>query len=80
MVPGFWLFARTITGAVRSCLPQTTTQRASETLKQDDYVIDALDRTTLHRVRCDLCRSRRPQTVNRSVRQFAQRSSDRYQP
>lgn len=76
-MPGFRLFARTLAGSVRSCLPQPTTQRASETLTLDDYLIDASDSTTLHRIRGDLCRSRRPKAVNRSVRQFAQRSTDR---
>lgn len=76
VVPGFRLFARTMAGSVRSCLPQPTAQRASETLTLDNYLIDASDRTTLHRVRSDLCRSRRPKAVSRSVRQFAQRSTD----
>ena len=77
VVPGFRLFARTMAGSVRSCLPQPTTQRASETLTLDNYLIDASDRTNLHRVRGDLCRPRRPKAVTRSVRQFAQRSTDR---
>lgn len=68
VVPGIRLFNRTMAGSVRSCLPQPTTQRASETLTLDDYLIDASDRTTLHRVRGDLCRSRRPKAVSRSVR------------
>ena len=41
----------------------THNPRNFENLTQDDYLIDASDRTTLHRVRDDLCWSRRPKAV-----------------
>ena len=44
-------------GAVSSCLPLRTTQRGSEHLKLDDYLINASDRTIPNRFRSDLCRS-----------------------
>lgn len=77
MVPGFRLVARTMAWSVPSCLPQPTTQRASETLTLDDHLIDASDPTPLHRVPGDLCRSQCPKAVSRSVHQFVQRSTDR---
>ena len=71
VLPGFRLFARTIAGSVRSCLHQPTTQRASETQMLDDYLIDTSDRTTLHSVRSDLCRSRHPEAKQSESESFS---------
>jgi hypothetical protein len=60
------LFARTMAGSVRSCLPLPKAQRDSEPLKLDDYLIDASDRTTLHRVGSDVCRSQPAQKQSHS--------------
>ena len=80
VVPGLRVLARTIARSIRSCWPQPTTQRAAEILTLDDAHIDASDSTASHRVRGDLCRSRRPKAVGRCIRQFSQRSTDRCRP
>lgn len=56
VVPGKRFFARRVVGNVRAGVPQPASQEAEEVLTLDDYLIDAPDRTTLHRVRGDSMR------------------------
>ncbi len=53
IAPGKRFFARRLIGPVRAGLPQPVSQESEEALTLDDYLIDAPDRTTLHRIRGD---------------------------
>lgn len=53
IAPGPRFFARRVLGPVRAGVPQPASQEPEEALTLDDYLIDAPDRTTLHRVRGD---------------------------
>lgn len=53
IAPGKRFFARPLIGNVRAGVPQEASQEAAEVLTVDDYLIDAPERTTLHRVRGD---------------------------
>ncbi|MFH7043521.1 LexA family protein [Paucibacter sp. JuS9] len=53
IAPGARFFARSVMGSVRAGVPQPITQEDVDALTLDDYLIDAPDRTTLHRVRGD---------------------------
>lgn len=56
IAPGPKFFARQVLGNVRAGVPQPASQEAAEVLTLDDYLIDAPDRTTLHKVRGDSMR------------------------
>lgn len=53
IAPGKRFFARQLLGEVRAGVPQAAAEPHHEVLTLDDYLIDAPDRTTLHRVRGD---------------------------
>lgn len=56
VVPGKRFFARQLLGRVRAGVPQPVSQEEPEVVTVDDYLIDAPERTTLHRVRGDSMR------------------------
>lgn len=56
IAPGKRFFARPLLGHVRAGVPQEASQDTEDALTVDDYLIDAPDRTTLHRVRGDSMR------------------------
>ena len=56
VAPGKRFFARPLIGHVRAGVPQEASQDSEDALTVDDYLIDAPDRTTLHRVRGDSMR------------------------
>ena len=53
IAPGKMFFARPLLGTVRAGVPQPDSQEPADVLTLDDYLIDAPDRTSLHRVRGD---------------------------
>jgi len=53
IAPGRRFFARPLLGSVRAGLPQPADQAEPEVLTLDDYLIDELQRTSLHKVRGD---------------------------
>lgn len=56
VVPTKRFFARALLGSVRAGVPQPGDQSEPEVLTLDDFLIDAPDRTSLHKVRGDSMR------------------------